>query len=179
MLCAALRGEPVDRALLCRTAFFRALASFGENSRYARRMSQADLAFWSTAAQISVVLALAMTIEYARTFNGTHPDRGWRSFKGFASTQVLIGTVTIGTAFIMALYVLNDGHSTTGQKSLELNDLILGFIVVVVAPALALIVRIWRTPGDPNNPEPRKIRKPKRSKNRPAEPPPPPTKTED
>lgn len=117
-------------------------------------MSQTEIAFWSTVAQISVVLALAMTFEYARLYNGQSRDSGWRSYKLGATGGIIFGFVSIGLAMFTAVNALSFGRSSPGQASQAISGLIAGFVVCVGWPASLLLLRIWFAPRNPKNPEP-------------------------
>lgn len=121
-------------------------------------MTDEDLGFWTTAAQLVVVLVFALIVEHRVAWNGTHPDRGWRSFKGMATTQVLLSTGFITAAFLICLVALSSGKSSAVQVNWVCWALISAFITVVLAPILDVVLTIWRQPEDPNNPEPKSRR---------------------
>jgi hypothetical protein len=122
-------------------------------------MTDEELGFWTTAAGSTIVLALALILEYQAIYGRRALDSGWRSYKMSASLQILGGAVSISIAFFNCLIALSSGESTSVRINSVSWALATAFAIVVLSPALALIVQVWIQPADPNNPEPQSRRK--------------------
>lgn len=122
-------------------------------------MTDEELGFWTTASGLTIALALALILEYQAIYGRRALDSGWRSYKMSASLQILGSAVSISIAFFNCLIVLSSGESTSGRINSVSWSLATAFGIVILAPALALIVQVWVQPADPNNPEPRILRK--------------------
>ncbi|HTL42440.1 MAG TPA: hypothetical protein VL294_13295 [Pseudolysinimonas sp.] len=136
-------------------------------------MTDSDIAYWSTVAQISAVLALVMTVEYARAYRVDHPDRGWKSYKLGATVGIASGLISVAFALFTSVSVLRTGSFEDADESRATSGLTVGFIVAVGWPALGLLFRIWTAGGDPDNPEPPSLirllgRRKKRSQTKPS-----------
>lgn len=117
-------------------------------------MSQEKIAFWSTVAQISVVLALAMVASYPRLYSSKNRDRGWRSYKIGAVVGIISASISIATAMFSSVNALQAGHASVGSESAASTGLIIGFIVAVGWPATEPSLRVLSASPDPTKPEP-------------------------
>ena len=117
-------------------------------------MSEAHIAFWSTVAQIAVVLALAMVVQFSRIYSLKDRDSGWLSYKLGATVGIVSGFISIGAALLISVNALESGHATLANQSQAITGLVVGFVVGVGWPASLLLLRVWFAPRDPDNPEP-------------------------
>jgi choline-glycine betaine transporter len=109
-------------------------------------MDDSELAFWSTAAQLTVVLTLALVVEFRSAFRPRTSPRMTRFDRAIATVQIVSAALAIAAAFVQCLVTLSSGTSSSSAINAVSWTLVISFALLIVGPVADVVRRIWYRP---------------------------------
>lgn len=107
-------------------------------------MTEDELAFWTTSAQLTVVLALALMVEFRIAF--VHNAQTPPSMKITQTAIIVLNALGIGLAFYWSVGALYYEFADAWQRDWTRNALVVSFGLTLLSTVIFVLIRVW---GDP------------------------------